>query len=129
LIFSEKSSRPPSDWRFRLPCSCDEHRIFFRHRRFCQHKTDHSARLHQSRPYKCLPAFVSLSLENALHAFSKQIEGFETGVLTAPETRTSFPGEDRPNAETMKVSMFAVYILWEKEQDMPAGLSAVRLTQ
>jgi uncharacterized FAD-dependent dehydrogenase len=41
-------------------------------------------------------------LENAIYAFSKQIEGFETGVLTAPETRTSSPVRIVRNAETME---------------------------
>ena len=40
---------------------------------------------------KCLPSFISLSLKNALNAFNEQIEGFESGIMTAVETRTSSP--------------------------------------
>ncbi len=51
---------------------------------------------------KCLPAFISLSLKNALIAFSTQIEGFDSGIMTAIETRTSSPVRIIRNADTLE---------------------------
>ena len=50
----------------------------------------------------CLPDFVTLSLRNAILRFSRQIEGFDSGILSAPETRTSSPVRIVRNAATME---------------------------
>ncbi len=51
---------------------------------------------------KCLPDFITLSLKNSLRSFTKQIDGFDCGILTAVETRTSSPIRILRNAETME---------------------------
>lgn len=50
----------------------------------------------------CLPDFITLTLKNSLLSFGRQIEGFDSGVLTAVETRTSSPVRILRNAETME---------------------------
>jgi uncharacterized FAD-dependent dehydrogenase len=51
---------------------------------------------------QCLPQFVTDSLKNALSYFCSVIEDFDTGVMTAPETRTSSPVRIVRNAQTMQ---------------------------
>lgn len=51
---------------------------------------------------QCLPSFISLSLKNALNTFSEQIEGFDTGIMTAIETRTSSPVRIIRNTSTLE---------------------------
>lgn len=51
---------------------------------------------------KFLPEFIAVSLRNALVHFNGEIDGFDTGVITAPETRTSSPVRIVRNAETMQ---------------------------
>ncbi len=51
---------------------------------------------------ECLPTFVSNSLANALETFTRQIKGFDTGLMTATETRTSSPVRILRDKETMQ---------------------------
>ena len=50
----------------------------------------------------CLPEYLTLTLQNALQAFCGQIEGFDAGVMTAVETRTSSPVRIVRNADTLQ---------------------------
>ncbi len=62
----------------------------------------------------CLPPFITLSLKNALNAFCRQIEGFDCGIMTAPETRTSSPIRILRSADTMQsVNVEGVYPVGE----------------
>ncbi len=51
---------------------------------------------------RCLPPFVADSLKNALRHFCGEIEDFNSGVITAPETRTSSPVRIMRNAQTLQ---------------------------
>ncbi len=61
--------------------------------------------------HKCLPDFVSESIEKALIEFNKKIKGFasSTAILTGIETRSSCPVRVLRNENGQSVNIFGVY--------------------
>ncbi len=62
----------------------------------------------------CFPDFILCSLKNAITHFCSNFEGFISGVMTAPETRTSSPVRIIRNAQTyMSATIEGIYPIGE----------------